>query len=189
MALSLNRRAANREPRRAGGDSGSARRRQLAPVEECRVRASGASPAKTGGARHGAHRGLLLAPGPDDAFAEVIQSVSFPAFVAGLIEGVFNAIVNASIDQMEAYADLVTAVAASIGEFRNPDMSDIQVRERLCERFPALCPPADDEGVGRTHSLSTLLPPARGGATLPRASSFWQRWCWWSVNRIVRSGR
>lgn len=38
-----------------------------------------------------------------------------------LVEGVFNAIVNASISQMEAYADLVDAVAASLEKFRDAD--------------------------------------------------------------------
>ncbi len=33
----------------------------------------------------------------------LMKQVNFPTFVAGLIEGVFHAIVKSSIEQMEAY--------------------------------------------------------------------------------------
>ena len=44
-------------------------------------------------------------------------SVDFPTFVAGLIEGVFNAIVNASVQQMDAYGELVKSVDKSLNDF------------------------------------------------------------------------
>jgi hypothetical protein len=43
--------------------------------------------------------------------------VDFPTFVADLIEGVFNAIVSASIQQMDAYTELVKSVAQSLNDF------------------------------------------------------------------------
>ena len=43
--------------------------------------------------------------------------MNFPQFVTGLIEGVFYAIVEASVRQMEAYADLVASVADTVGRF------------------------------------------------------------------------
>jgi hypothetical protein len=42
--------------------------------------------------------------------------VDFPAFVAELMQGVFEAIVNASIRQMEAYADLLDQVGQSLDQ-------------------------------------------------------------------------
>ena len=42
------------------------------------------------------------------------HSVDFPEFVRGLIDGVFRAIVDGSIEQMEAYGDLAASVAAQI---------------------------------------------------------------------------
>jgi hypothetical protein len=40
--------------------------------------------------------------------------VDFPEFVRGLIDGVFHAIVDSSIEQMQAYGDLVKSVAEQI---------------------------------------------------------------------------
>jgi hypothetical protein len=81
----------------------------------------------------------LAAPERTEASASLVAEVDFPAFVADLIGGVFGAVVDASVRQMEAYADLIAAVAASVDEFRDEGVTDVQARERLCERFPALC--------------------------------------------------
>jgi hypothetical protein len=47
----------------------------------------------------------------------IAVGVDVPAFVAGLIKAVFDAVVDASIRQMEAYADLLRRVATSVGKF------------------------------------------------------------------------
>lgn len=47
----------------------------------------------------------------------LVRSVDFPDFVAALISGTFQAIVNSSVQQMEAYAALVRRVAQSVDEF------------------------------------------------------------------------
>jgi len=44
-------------------------------------------------------------------------NVDFPTFVADLIEGVFNAVVSASIQQMDAFGELVASVARSLDDF------------------------------------------------------------------------
>lgn len=44
----------------------------------------------------------------------LVEEVDFPAFVAGLIRGTFNAIVDSSIQQMQAYAELVKSVAEGV---------------------------------------------------------------------------
>ena len=51
------------------------------------------------------------------AMSSLVRSVDFPAFVAGLIAGTFEAIVGASIQQMEAYADLLADATASADAF------------------------------------------------------------------------
>jgi hypothetical protein len=63
-----------------------------------------------------AESGAISARQGSDAFTEMIQKVDFPQFVAGLIDGVFNAIVNSSIKQMEAYAELVKQVGRPVHE-------------------------------------------------------------------------
>jgi hypothetical protein len=76
--------------------------------------------------------------------AALVAAVDFPAFVADLINGVFEAIVDLSIRQMEAYGDLVAAVADAIEEVRAKNVTEVQARDRIVDRFPDLFPPAAD---------------------------------------------
>jgi hypothetical protein len=66
----------------------------------------------------------------------VIDAVDFPGFVADLIAGVFDAIVDASIRQMEAYADLVDGVAKTVDQFVDENVTDDQARHYLLDTFP-----------------------------------------------------
>jgi hypothetical protein len=70
------------------------------------------------------------------ALEELVDAVDFPKFVAGLIDGVFNAIVDASIKQMQAYAELVKNVAKSVDEYMKDNVSANQARDYLTERYP-----------------------------------------------------
>jgi hypothetical protein len=58
------------------------------------------------------------------------QGVDFPAFVSGLVKGTFQAVVNASVEQMEAYADLVESATRSVDEFASEAANDDAARER-----------------------------------------------------------
>jgi hypothetical protein len=49
--------------------------------------------------------------------AELINDVDFPAFVSALVHGVFQAIVNASVQQMDAYAELLKEATKSIDAY------------------------------------------------------------------------
>ena len=70
------------------------------------------------------------------AYTSMIRDVNFPAFVAGLIDGVFNAIVTSSIKQMEAYADLVKNVSKSVDDFMKDNISENSARDYLAGRYP-----------------------------------------------------
>jgi hypothetical protein len=70
------------------------------------------------------------------AFTDLVREVNFPDFVAGLIDGVFNAIVNASIQQMEAYSELVKNVAKSVDQYMKDNVSEDQARDYLADRYP-----------------------------------------------------
>jgi len=71
---------------------------------------------------------------------ELVQAVDFPNFVADLINSVFSAIVNSSIRQMEAYAELLAAVSKSVDEFIADNITDDSAREALVSEFPdAFC--------------------------------------------------
>ena len=73
-----------------------------------------------------------------DNFRRLVDTVDFPEFVSGLIQGVFQAIVDASIQQMEAYGELLAATAKSVDQFANDHISDGQAREMVANRFPSI---------------------------------------------------
>ena len=68
---------------------------------------------------------------------ETVASVDFPSFVSDLVNGVFEAIVNASIKQMDAYAKLVAGVAKSLDEFASSSLSDKEAQKHLFDRLPS----------------------------------------------------
>jgi len=65
-----------------------------------------------------------------------LQSVNFPSFVSSLIEGVFHSIVKSSIEQMQAYADLVNNISKTLNQFRDENVTDNQGRDYLIQQFP-----------------------------------------------------
>jgi hypothetical protein len=64
------------------------------------------------------------------------DEIDFSAFVAGLVHGTFDAMVDASIRQMETYADLVSTVARGLDAFTRDNVSRGQVIDWLSERYP-----------------------------------------------------
>ncbi|HWB82127.1 MAG TPA: hypothetical protein VG755_44495 [Nannocystaceae bacterium] len=72
------------------------------------------------------------------AYKDLTGAVDFPKFVSGLIDGVFNAIVTASIRQMEAYQKLLENVTKSVDGFAKDNFTLNQGRDSLVDRFPNL---------------------------------------------------
>jgi hypothetical protein len=66
----------------------------------------------------------------------LLKQVNFPTFVAGLIQGVFQAIVRSSIDQMEAYSTMIASVAQSLQKFRDDNVTENQGRDHMAQKFP-----------------------------------------------------
>ncbi len=81
--------------------------------------------------------GTGIATGVGQAGA-LLRQVNFTAFVGELIQGVFRAVVDASVQQMEAYAELVKSVTMSISEFRDQNVTENQARDHLANRYPNL---------------------------------------------------
>jgi len=67
-----------------------------------------------------------------------LNAIDFPGFVASLIQGTFQAIVDASIQQMEAYAELLKNVASSVDRFMDDNISDGAARDLLADQHPGL---------------------------------------------------
>jgi hypothetical protein len=72
-----------------------------------------------------------------DVYKDLVNAIDFPDFVSGLIDGVFNSIVDASIRQMEAYSTLLANVAKSVDEFAKDNFTLNQGRDYLAGRFPS----------------------------------------------------
>ncbi len=62
------------------------------------------------------------------------DEIDFPAFVASLLHGTFDAIVDSSIRQMESFADLVAAVAKPLDQFTQENVTLGQARAWMVEQ-------------------------------------------------------
>jgi hypothetical protein len=82
-------------------------------------------------------------------YKEAANAVNFPAFVAGLIDGVFNSIVTASIRQMEAYGKLLDQVVKSVDDFAKDNFTPNQGRDYLVQRFPSSLKLEHSDGSAR----------------------------------------
>jgi hypothetical protein len=71
-----------------------------------------------------------------DAFAAEVKAVNFPQFVADLIHGTFDAIVTASIKQMDAYSELLKNVTKSLDEYMRDNVTENNARDYLAGKYP-----------------------------------------------------
>jgi hypothetical protein len=90
----------------------------------------------TAGSRFRSGGGAAAAEAGTHAMTAAIGEVNFPAFVGGLIDGVFNAIVGATIKQMNAFSDLVSNVAKSVDQYMKDNITDNQSRDYLASKYP-----------------------------------------------------
>jgi hypothetical protein len=104
---------------------------------------------------------------------DLLSATTFPAFVSGLIDGVFGAIVNASIQQLEAYADLVERAAASVSEFMADNITSDRAWIELTNTFPqVLC----TSGKGGRHSAGEARPDRSAIAHMARTLGLRRPW-------------
>ncbi|MEZ4659519.1 MAG: hypothetical protein R2911_18320 [Caldilineaceae bacterium] len=68
--------------------------------------------------------------------AKQVQNLGFVEFTAGLINGTFDAVVGATLKQMEGYAKLVADLSKSIQQFQAENISDAHVTDYLAGRYP-----------------------------------------------------
>ncbi|WP_140628283.1 hypothetical protein [Methylibium rhizosphaerae] len=89
-----------------------------------------------------------------------LNAIDFPSFVASLIQGTFQAIVDASIQQMEAYAELLKNVAGTVDKFMNDNVSDGMAKDYLADQYSGV--------IGRDTSSGTArLTVNRNAQSLP----------------------
>jgi hypothetical protein len=71
-----------------------------------------------------------------EQFGALVKKVDFPRFVSGLIQNVFQAIVDSSIQQMRAYGELLANVAKTVDQFARDNITENNARDWLADRFP-----------------------------------------------------
>jgi hypothetical protein len=62
---------------------------------------------------------------------DTLRAVAFPVFVADLIKGTFNAIIQSNIQQMEQFGKLLENVMKSVDQFMADNITDEQARDWL----------------------------------------------------------
>jgi len=106
-----------------------------------------------------------------DRAGDLIDQVDFPQFVSGLIQGVFQAIVDSSIRQMEAFADLVAEVSRTVDQFLRDTTSEDDARDWLARSYPAeitLLPPHRKLDLSRGSPKAGIPPKLTVTAADPR---------------------
>jgi len=121
--------------RMGGGDSGSgdgSGAAPSAPADDGQPATPPASSAPSSGQ-------APASGGPTSRVGDVaratLNAIDFPSFVAGLISGTFHAIVDASIQQMEAYAELLKNVAMTVDKFMGDNISESSARDYLADQY------------------------------------------------------
>jgi hypothetical protein len=64
-----------------------------------------------------------------------LNAIDFPQFVASLIQGTFKAIVDASIQQMTAYAELLKSVAQTVDRFMDDHITEGMAKDHLADEY------------------------------------------------------
>lgn len=93
--------------------------------------------------------------------AALADAIDFPTFVASLVHGTYDAIVDSSIKQVESFADLVGAVAKPLEQFTQENVTDGQARAWLVEQHPHDVTLVPDGGEYR---LAPVARPGEGDA-------------------------
>ncbi|MGL4321624.1 MAG: hypothetical protein ACRCS3_12235 [Paracoccaceae bacterium] len=116
--------APNFDELRGGGSSTSTPPPSTAPAAPAAP--TGAAPAAAGA------NAFQRAAG---ATREMLGAVAFPEVTASLIQGTFQAIVDSSIQQMEAYSRLLAETAKTVDQFMADNISDDMAKDHLTSNY------------------------------------------------------
>lgn len=133
---------------------------QATPADLQRDLAGGGNPPR--GANPPAPPAAPAAPPKRGAIATLselgttVDAIDFPGFVAGLISGTFQAIVDSTVQQMREYAQLVASLSRSAEDFARDNVSDDQVRGSLAGKHRELRHVANPPGTGAATRLDVI---------------------------------
>lgn len=100
---------------------------------------------------------------------QTLRAIAFPTFVADLIRGTFNAIVQTSIQQLEAFTALLDNVSKTVDQFTADNISDNQARDWLAQRYPDHITIEGGQAIARPGNDDKPLPDLRRDLNLPDA--------------------
>lgn len=88
---------------------------------------------------------------------KLMEAVDFPKFVGGLIQNVFQAIVDATIQQMRAYGELLKSVSQSVDQFAQDNITLDNARDYVADKFPDVLRVQDNpDGGGRMLAMGEV---------------------------------
>lgn len=86
----------------------------------------------------------------------LMDEIAFPTFVASLVHGTYDAIVDSSIRQVEGFAELVSAVSKPLEQFASENVTPGQVRAYLVETYPQDVTLVEDRGAYTLAPLRSI---------------------------------
>jgi len=92
-----------------------------------------------------------------DASRAMLNAIDFPQFVASLIQGTFQAIVDSHIQQMEAYATLLKNVSQTVDRFMVDNISNDSARDYLADQYDGVL--GRDTSAGRPRLVVNKAVP------------------------------
>ncbi len=107
------------------------------------------------------------------AAKHALDSIDFPSFVASLVQGTFQAIVDSSIQQMEAYSQLLASVAKTVDQFMDEHITDDMAKDYLADNHADLFG-REVTSNGPKLTIQPPPPPQPGQRTPPPLPGFLQ---------------
>src|SRR4051794_9521166 len=107
----------------------------LSPAEQRKIARDTVNVASFMAQPHGLSSGCTRASTGEQSWW-LLQDVDFPAFVGALVQGVFGAIVDASIEQMREYGELVKSAGKTVDAFARDRITDDTARQWLGVQYP-----------------------------------------------------
>lgn len=107
------------------------------------------------------------------AARHTLDSIDFPSFVASLVQGTFQAIIDSSIQQMEAYSQLLASVAKTVDQFMDEHITDDMARDHLADNYGGIFQ-KEVTTAGPKLTIAPPPPPATGETGPPPLPNFLQ---------------
>lgn len=131
------------------------------------LRRGGQAPRPTQPSRTGGQAAAQQPPAGTEVLGsrarQTLEAVDFTGFVAGLVQGTFQAIVDATARQIHEYARLVASLSQSVDAFSRDNVTPNQVRDWLAERHGAdlqlILPRPGQKGEPRLEPRRSEPPP------------------------------